>query len=90
MEQLSALVELDKEMMHYYEDTLAAGAEELAYYTDQMEHLTSVLDHYANLVSMINGEYDYKSLGTVLEGKASNLKNEMNVAVSNYEMLLRQ
>jgi hypothetical protein len=90
LDNLEALNELDKEMMHYYEKTLAAGAEELAHYTDQMEHLTSVLDHYHNLIVLINGEYDYDSIGTVLEGKATTLKNEMDVAQANYEMLLEQ
>ena len=90
LSNLEALNELDKEMMHYYEDTLAAGAEELAHYTDQMEHLTSVLDHYHNLIVLINGEYDYDSIGTVLEGKATTLKNEMDVAQANYQMLLEQ
>ena len=90
LNNLEALSELDKEMMHYYEDTLAAGQEELAHYTDRMEHLTSVLDHYHNLIVMINGEYDYDSIGTVLEGKASTIKNELEVASANYEMLLEQ
>lgn len=90
LDNLEALQDLDKEMMHYYEDTLAAGQEELAHYTDRMEHLTSVLDHYHNLIVMINGEYDYDSIGTVLEGKASTIKNELEVASANYEMLLEQ
>ncbi len=30
--------ELDKAMMNYYGDTLAAAGEEIAKYTDQMEH----------------------------------------------------
>ena len=90
LDNLEALQDLDKEMMHYYEDTLVAGQEELAHYTDSMEHLTSVLDHYHNLIVMINGEYDYDSIGTVLEGKASTIKNELEVASANYEMLLEQ
>jgi hypothetical protein len=77
-------------MMHYYEDTLAAGMEELAQYTDHMEHLTGVLDHYHNLITMINGEEDYESIDTVLRGKATTLKNEVDVAASNYEMLKRE
>jgi hypothetical protein len=77
-------------MMHYYEDTLAAANEELAYYTDRMEHLNSVLDHYNSLVTLINGEHDYESIGSILEGKAHNLTNELNTLQSTYEMYLRQ
>lgn len=87
LDNLEALQDLDKEMQHYYEDTLSTGAEELAIYTDRMEHLTSVLDHYQNIVTMMNGEMDFDNIGTVLEGKASTLNNEMKVAESNYAML---
>ena len=90
LNNLEALQDLDKQMMHYYEDTLAAGMEELAQYTDHMEHLTGVLDHYHNLITMINGEEDYESIDTVLRGKATTLKNEVDVAASNYEMLKRE
>lgn len=87
LNNLEALQDLDKEMQHYYEDTLSAGAEELAVYTSHMEHLTSVLDHYQNIVTMMNGEMDFDNIGTILEGKASTLNNEMKVAESNYAML---
>ena len=77
-------------MMHYYEDTLSAGADELAFYTDQMEHLTGVLDHYYSIMVMINGEYNYDSLGALLEGKAENLKNELDVVSANYNLLMKE
>jgi hypothetical protein len=32
--------------MEYYGNTLAMAGEEIAKYTDRMEHQTSVLDHY--------------------------------------------
>ena len=90
LDQLSALNDLDKEMMHYYEETLDAASEELSYYTDQMEHLTSVLEHYRNIVELVNGEFDYESIGTILEGQAKTLKNELDVATANYQMLLTE
>ena len=90
LDQLSALNDLDKEMMHYYEETLDAASEELSYYTDQMEHLTSVLEHYRNIVELVNGEFDYDSIGTILEGQAATLKNELNSAAANYQMLLSE
>ena len=90
LDQLSALNDLDKEMMHYYEDTLSAASDELAYYTDQMEHLTSVLDHYRSIVELVNGEYDYDSIGIILGGRENALKNEMDISVANYKMLLTE
>ena len=90
LDQLSALNDLDKEMMHYYKETLDAASEELSYYTDQMEHLTSVLEHYRNIVELVNGEFDYESIGTVLEGQATTLKNELEAATEYYQMLLTE
>lgn len=90
LDNLTALNDLDKEMLHYYEDTLAAASEELAYYTDQMEHLTNVLDHYRNIVKLVNGEYDYKSINTILTARTETIKNELDVATANYQMLLTE
>lgn len=90
LDNLTALNDLDKEMLHYYEDTLAAASEELAYYTNQMEHLTNVLDHYRNIVKLVNGEYDYKSINTILTARTETIKNELDVATANYQMLLTE
>lgn len=90
LDQLTSLNDLDKEMMHYYGDTLDAAADELSYYTDQLEHLNSVLDHYKNLVTLVNGELDYKSIGKILDGQAKVLKNQLDVASANYKMLLSE
>ncbi len=90
LDNLTALNDLDKEMLHYYEDTLTAASEELAYYTDQMEHLTNVLDHYRNIVKLVNGEYDYKSINTILTARTETIKNELDVATANYQMLLTE
>jgi len=37
-ENLESINALDKAMMDYYGNTLAAAGEEIAKYTDQMEH----------------------------------------------------
>lgn len=90
MSNLEGLNDLDKEMLHYYEDTLSMASEETDYYISQMEHLSSVLDHYRNIVELVNGEYDYEAIGTILEGQAKTRENEMAVAAAEYEMLLSE
>lgn len=89
-DNLEALQSLDEEMQHYYADTLAMGAEELGKHTAKLEHFTTVLDYYHSLITLINGEYDYDGIDKVLTGKAQTLKNELDVASSNYQMLLQQ
>jgi len=81
---------LDKEMMHYYENTLAAAQEEINHYTDSLEHLTSVLEHYKNIVELVDGEYNFDAIDTILRGQTQTIENEMEVAQATYEMMLRE
>lgn len=89
-EQLEALNDLDKQMLHYYEDTLSAATDELADHTDHMEHLTSVFEHYQNLLSIIGKSKDYEAMGNFLQGQADTIKDRLSVAQSYYDVLLQQ
>lgn len=89
-EQLEALNELDKQMLHYYEDTLSAATDELSDHTDHMEHLTSVFEHYQNLLGIIGKSKDYKAMGNFLQGQADTIKDRLSVAQSYYDVLLQQ
>lgn len=89
-EQLEALNELDKQMLHYYEDTLSAATDELSDHTDHMEHLTSVFEHYQNLLGIIGRSKDYKAMGNFLQGQADTIKDRLSVAQSYYDVLLQQ
>ena len=89
-EQLEALNELDKQMLHYYEDTLSAATDELADHTDHIEHLTSVFEHYQNLLSIIGKSKDYEAMGNFLQGQADTIKDRLSVAQSYYDVLLQQ
>ena len=90
LDNLSALNNLDKEMMHYYENTLTAAQEEINHYADSLEHLTSVLEHYKNIVELIDGEYNFDAIDTILRGQTQTIENEMEVAQATYEMMLRE
>lgn len=90
IDNLQALVELDKEMMHYYEDTLQAAQDEIGHYADSLEHLTGVLEHYKNIVELVDGEYNFDAIDTILRGQTKTIENEMEVAKATYEMMLRE
>jgi len=64
-------------MQDYYGNVLDKALEEISVYTDQMEHLTSVLDHYSNIQEIIGKQEDYETKGVILRGKADSLRNEM-------------
>lgn len=86
-DNLEALIELDKAMMHYYGDTLDAASEELSTFTDHMEHLTDVFDHYTNLMEILGKQKDYDAMGNFLGGKADTIRDRLDVAKEYYEML---
>ena len=90
LENLQAIQELDDAMMNYYEETLAAGQEELDKYTSKMEHQTAVLEHYMSIMEILGKSQDYESLGVILEAQAKSIGNEAKVAKENYEMLQAQ
>lgn len=90
MNDLSALQELDNTMIDYYSNTITMASDELSKHTARMEHHTAVLDHYKNLISLIDGETDYKSIAAVLNGQAQIAQNTANISKSNYEMFKAQ
>ena len=90
LENLQSIQELDDAMMNYYEETLAAGQEELDKYTSKMEHQTAVLEHYMSIMEILGKSQDYESLGVILEAQAKSIGNEAKVAKENYEMLKAQ
>ena len=90
IENLNSLHELDDSMMSYYENTLAMGVEELAEYTTTMEHQTSVLEHYSNVLNILGKQQDYESLGVVLEAQAKTIGNEAKVAQEYHKLMTQQ
>lgn len=90
LDYLTQLNELDKEMMHYYEDTLSAASDELDKYTDKLDYATDVLDHYKNIIELVNGEQDYDRIDTVLRGQAKTVGNSLEVALEEQAMLQRE
>lgn len=90
LDYLTQLNELDKEMMHYYEDTLSAASDELDKYTDKLDYATDVLDHYKNIIELVNGEQDYDRIDTVLRGQAKTVGNSLEAALEEQAMLQRE
>ena len=84
---LQSLNDLDDAMMEYYGDTLDMAIEEIAKYTDQMDHLVGVLDHYQSLMTIMGKENNYAAMGIVLEGRAKLLEDQVAVSKSTMEML---
>ena len=85
-ENLEAIQELDKSMMDYYGNTLDMAADEIAKYTDRMDHQVSVLDHYSSLLEIMGKQNDYKTMHKTLEAKAQIIGDQVAVAKDTLEM----
>lgn len=81
-----ALQDLDKQMLNYYGETLDMAAEELSKYTSRMEHQTATLEHFKNTMDILGKSNDHRAMGTILDGQAKTIKNELTVAQRTYEM----
>ena len=84
---LESLNDLDDAMMEYYGNTLDMAIEEIAKYTDQMDHLVSILDHYQSLMEIMGKENNYAAIGVILEGRAKLLEDQVAISKSTMEML---
>ena len=85
IENLENLQDLKESMQEFYGDVLEKALEEIAIYTDSMENLNSVLDHYSNILELVGKQDDYASKNKVLSSKAKNLRNEIDVQKKLYK-----
>lgn len=85
IENLQTLEEQKKAMQEYYGEVMDMALEEISLYTDEMEELNSVLDHYSNILELVGKQEDYATKDKVLQSKATNLRNEMQVQQELYE-----
>ena len=90
LDNLNALQDLDKEMLEYYGNTINLANDELSKYTDHMEHLTSVLDHYRSIITLLGKDKDYDKVLSILNGTAQTKKNNFDVSKQWYESLKRE
>ena len=84
---LSNIDQLDKTMIGYYGETLAAAAEELSKFTDMMDHHNDVLDHYMSLLEIMGKSKDFERMKTLLKTQVEVAENSAKVSKANYEML---
>lgn len=90
LDNLNALQDLDKEMLEYYGNTIDLANDELSKYTDHMEHLTSVLDHYRSIITLLGKDKDYDKVLSVLNGTVQTKKNNFDASKQWYESLKRE
>lgn len=77
LDNMNALVDLDREILEYYENTLDSAEDKLDDFTDQLEYQMSILEHYQNVLSLIGKEQDYQMISSVLQGQFSVAQDQL-------------
>lgn len=90
LENLGSLVELDKQMIEYYSNTLDSAQNELGKFTSQLEHQASILEHYKSVISLIGKENDFKMINSILQGQYDVASNQLKVQMKYLEALQKQ
>lgn len=85
-DNIEALNDLDKQMMEYYGETYDLALEKIETYTSQMEHLSSVLDHYKSIMSLLGKESDFETMGVIIEGQVKVAEDSYKSSKSIYEL----
>ena len=83
---LGELNSIDKEMWTAYESTLDEASAELEDHVDHIEHLSSVFDHYLNLMDIFGKTKDYESMNDFLSGKAQVTRDLLDIAKEELEI----
>lgn len=90
LSELTNINNLDKEMLEYYTKAVDQANSELDKFTDGFQHMASILNHYKSVLDIMGKSTDYAKVGAILEGQASNIKNELDVATENYSNWSRE
>ena len=90
LENLGSLVELDKQMIEYYSNTLDSAQNELGKFTSQLEHQASILEHYKSVISLIGKENNFKMINSILQGQYDVASNQLEVQMKYLKALQRQ
>lgn len=85
IENLENLESTKEAMQDFYGNALNTAVEKVYEYTDSMEQLNSVLDHYSSILSLVGKQEDYATKNKILDGKATNLKNQIDVQSEMYK-----
>jgi hypothetical protein len=72
-------------MQDYYGNVMDMALEKISMYTDEMDHLNSVLDHYTNITELVGKKNDFGTKDKILKSKANNIQGEMQVQKELYE-----
>lgn len=79
-ENIETIREMQEEFENYYENVMAKGRKEIEKEVSKIEHASSLLDYYQNLMGIIGKETDYKAMDVILKGSQKVAKDRKEAA----------
>ena len=87
MDNADALYEMNSQMKEYYADVIDEGISKIQEMTDHFEHLTSKLQHYSSILSLMGHEQNYNLQNNLLQGQIDVLNDRIETSKATIAML---
>ena len=89
-DELEALIDINDEMKDYYSNTLSNASDELAKFTEQIEHNIAIVENLQEILTLAGKETDYTAMGKVLRANAAQSKAMYEEAKAEFDMYYQQ
>lgn len=86
LETAEELADHDAEMLEYYADTLDMAQEKIETFTDQINRLSTSLEHYNSVMELLGKNRDYEKINKINDALVKTSKNAYDVAKSTHDM----
>lgn len=87
MDNVDALYEMNSQMKEYYADVIDEGISKIQEMTDHFDHLTSKLQHYSSILSLMGHEQNYELQNNLLQGQIDVLNDKIETSKATMAML---
>ena len=87
MDNVDALYEMNSQMREYYADVIDEGISKIQEMTDHFDHLTSKLQHYSSILSLMGHEQNYDLQNNLLQGQIDVLNDRIETSKATIAML---
>lgn len=87
MDNVDALYEMNSQMREYYADVIDEGISKIQEMTNHFDHLTSKLQHYSSILSLMGHEQNYDLQNNLLQGQIDVLNDRIETSKATIAML---
>ena len=87
MDNVDALYEMNSQMKEYYADVIDEGISKIQEMTSHFDHLTSKLQHYSSILSLMGHEQNYELQNNLLQSQIDVLNDKIETSKATMAML---